>query len=98
MQKGMAEPPFPLSTREGSHALSNPELNISFLFGVEQGNKLRACDDLRYSRTNLSCVVETPIKLVSWDHIAELSNVVNDNSRGWSFFKADHEASYKQHP
>ena len=96
--KGWLNRPFPLSQEASPYRLSNPELNIAFRFGVEQGEKLRACDDLRYSRTNLSCVVETPIKLVSWDHLAELSHMVNDHSRDWSFFKADHEAAYKQLP
>ena len=73
-------------------------MGIAFRFGVAQGSKLRACDDLRYARTNLACVVETPIKLVNWDHVAELPNALNANGRDWSFFKADHEAAYKQLP
>ena len=97
-EKGWLTQPFPLCDSKDSFVLQNPKLNIAFRFGVEQGAKLRACDDLRHSRTNLSCVVETPIKLVSWDHLAELTNLVNDGSRDWGFFKADHEAAYKQLP
>ena len=97
-KKGWLNHPFPLSTDEKPYVLSNPELNIAFRFGVEQGSKLRACDDLRHSRTNLACVVETPIKLVSWDHLAELTHLVNDGTRDWAFMKADHEAAYKQLP
>ena len=96
--KGWLTRPFPLSTTNEPFVLNNPKLNVAFRFGVEQGSKLRACDDLRHSRTNLSCIVETPIKLVSWDHLAELANLVNDRSREWSFFKADREAAYKQLP
>ena len=97
--KGWLNRPFPLCAEKGPRVLSNPELNIAFRFGVEQGEKLRACDDLRFSRANLSCVVGTSIKLVSWDHLAELSHAVNDESRDWSFSpKADHEAAYKQPP
>ena len=97
-EKGWLTQPFPLCTSKAPFTLRNPELNIAFRFGVEQGEKLRACDDLRHSRTNLSCVVETPIKLVSWDHLAELTNLVSDGSRDWAFFKADREAAYKQLP
>ena len=78
--------------------MRNEKLSIAFRFGVEQSDKLRACDDLCHARTNLACVVETPIKLVSWDHLAELSNLANTSDRDWALFKADHEAAYKQLP
>ena len=97
-EKGWLTRPFPLCSKGRPFVLENSKLNIAFRFGVAQGEKLRACDDLRHSHTNLSCVVETPIKLVSWDHLAELTNLVNDGSRDWAFFKADHEAAYKQLP
>ena len=96
--KGWLNRPFPLCSEDRPFVLNNPELNIAFRFGVEQSSKLRACDDLRHSRTNLACIVETPIKLVSWDHLAELTHLVNDGSRDWDFMKADHEAAYKQLP
>ena len=94
----MASPPFPLTATSSSFKLNRPDLNISFRFGVEQGAKLRACDDLRHSATNLARVVETTIELVIWDRLAEISNLVNTMGRVWSFFKADHEADYKQLP
>ena len=97
-EKGWLTQPFPLCASNSPFVLHNPELNIAFRFGVEQGSKLRACDDLRRSRTNFPCVVETPIKLARWDHLAELTNLVNDGSRDWVFFIADHEAAYKQLP
>ena len=97
-EKGWLNRPFLLCSDDHPWVLTNPELNIAFRFGVKQGAKLRACDDLRYSRTNLACVVETPIKLVSWDHLAELTHLVNDRTRDWAFLKADHEAAYKQLP
>ena len=97
-EKGWMGRPFPLCAKQGSCAHSNPKLNIAFRLGVDQGEKLRACGDLRYSRTNLSCVVETPIKLVRWGRLSELSNVVNNQAKDWSFFKADHEAAYKKLP
>ena len=98
VNKGWLNLPTPLSTEQKPFVLHNPELNIAFRFGVEQSDKLRACDDLRHSRTNLACVVETPIKLVSWDHLVEVTNLTNTATRNWAFFKADHEAAYKQLP
>ena len=76
---------IPLISNGKPFALRNPELNVAFLFGVAQSDKLRACDDLRHARTNLACAVETPIKLVSWGRLAELTNFANDKKRGWAF-------------
>ena len=73
-------------------------MNIAFRFGVDQGAKIRACDDLRHARTNLACVVGAPIKLVRWGPLFELSDLANRDDRDWRFCKADHEASYKQLP
>ena len=85
--------PFPLCSSGKPCALQNKELNIAFRFGVEQSDKPRASDDLRRARANLACVVETPIKLVSWDHLAERPNLVNAQDRVWAFSKSDHEAA-----
>ena len=68
------------------------------MLGVAQADKHRTCGDLRHSRTNLACIAETPIKLVSWGHLTELTDRVGDKGRDWAFFKADHEAAYKQLP
>ena len=97
-EKGWLLPPSPLSTEASPLILQHPQLNVAFRFGVEQSNNLRACGDLRHARTNLACAVETPIKLVRWRHLAELSNLVKLGGRDWAFFKADNEAAYKQLP
>ena len=94
----MASPPSPLALGNSPTKLAHHQLNVAFMFGVEQGEKLRACDDLRHARKNLACVLGTPINLANWDHVAQLSNLVNAGSRDWAFFKADHEAAYKQLP
>ena len=75
-----------------------PDLNISFLFGVAQAGELRDCDDLRYSRTNITFAGMTHIKLVDWDHIAQLSRLVAPSGKAWNFLKAAHEADYEQIP
>ena len=60
--------------------------------------KLRACDDLRYSTANAYCSVRTPIKLPTWDHLAQMAENVSNSDRKWGFFKADHESAYKMLP
>ena len=94
--KGWLTPPFPLTLDSSPFILRGESLNVAFRFGVEQADKLRACDDLRHSLANLACVVSTPIKLASWGHVAEMCNRVGGPGRDWHFLKADHEAAYKQ--
>ena len=73
-------------------------LNVAFRFGAEQSDKIRDCDDIRHSLANLSCVVITPGKLVSWDHLSEMRRRISTVSQGWDLFNADHAAAYKQPP
>ena len=73
-------------------------LAIAFRFGVEQMDISRSRDDLKYSTTNLYCTVWTPIKLPTWDHIAQISLRARPTNEPWAFFKTDHEAAYKQLP
>ena len=96
--KGWHTQAFPLSTTKAPFTLLDPQLNIAFRFGVQQPNKLRACDDLRYAMTNLACSVVAPIKLASWDHLAEMCRSIIPSQCDWHFFKADHEAAYKKLP
>ena len=61
-------------------------------------DKLRSCDDLKYSTTNLYCTVRTPIKLPTWGHIAQNALNVRDANEPWAFYKTDHASAYKQLP
>ena len=97
-RKGWLSSPIPLATPHQPFTLVGPDLNIAVRFGVEQADKLRACDDIRYSVVNLSCVAETPIKLSSLGHVAEMCRSVETSGRDWHFAKADHGAAYKQIP
>ena len=72
--------------------------NVAFRLGVEQASKLRAFGDLKHSLTNAACVTETPIQLVSWDHLSHLFMRCCGQGRDWALFKADREAAYKQIP
>ena len=74
------------------------EMNIAPRVGLDQGAKMRDCDDPRHSRTNLACVVEPPIKLSRCGHVVELPNLVNRGDRDRHFSKADYEEAYKQLP
>ena len=98
VSKGWLSNAFPLSTEAAPFTLQDPRLNVAFRFGVQQAEKLRARDDLRYAMTNLTCSVLTPIKLASWDHLAQMCRSVGPTKCDWHFFKADHEAAYKQLP
>ena len=72
--------------------------NVTFRFAVLQMDKIRACDDFRYGRVNLACSVRSPITLPTWDHIGQLCLDVLHSDVDWGFFKADHEAAYKNLP
>ena len=39
-----------------------------------------------------------PIKLATWDHVAEMCRSVEPSDRDWHFAKSDQEAAYKQLP
>ena len=96
--KGWLEYPVPLADSGRPADLPSGGYNIAFRFGAERAGKLRACDDLMNSLTNKSCGVHTPIKLVSWDHVAHLCRHFAADGRDWAMFKADHAAAYKQPP
>ena len=65
---------------------------------MSRSGKLRACDDLKHSMTNLARSVETPNHLVSWDYMVQIPQLLSQGWGDWSLFKADHEAGYKQLP
>ena len=90
--------PSPLGPDGRPFAWKSSRFSICFRFGVDQANKLRACDDLKHSMTNLACAARTPIQLVSWGHIDQLANFLASNGGDWVMFKSDHEAAYKQLP
>ena len=70
--KGWLASPVILAESGRPADLPSGGYNIAFRFGVEQAEKLRACDDLKHGLTNQACRVHTPIKLVSWVHLSHL--------------------------
>ena len=100
-KKGWLEGPFDISvdavvTRGDSQFRCNP----AFRFGVLQGEKLRAVDDLKQSYTNAAAQVLTPINLPTWDHFSSLIKLMTKlaPSLPLGFAKADHSDAYKQLP
>ena len=98
VSKGWLAPPQLLDRDGQLPGWQANSCNVAFRFGVKQDAKLRACDDLKHSLTNQCCQVRTPIQLVSWDHLAQLSKLCGDSHDEWHLFKADHVAAYKQLP
>ena len=74
------------------------ETNAAFRFGVSQGTKLRACDDLRHNLVNICTAVLTPITLPTWDHLSQMAKFVFPSTKDWAFLKGDHASAYKQLP
>ena len=97
--KGWRSDPFGLTFSPSSTcAVGDRQLNIAFRFGVEHGEKPRACDNLKPSLTDLAFAVLTPIKLLSWGHVDDLCRKARSPNFDWEFFKSDQEDSYKQLP
>ena len=96
--KGWLSRPFPVDTSGSKLPSKASGLNFAFRFAAIQGEKIRACDDLRHSLTNQACAVLTPTKLVSWDHVSHISNKFASKGLDCHFFKADHRADYMSLP
>ena len=98
VQKGGLFPPAELAPNGRPLSWRSSDFNIAFRFGAPQQEKLRACDDLKHSTTNMACFIPTPIQLLSWGRISQLSQLMAKHKGDWVLFKADHEAAYKQLP
>lgn len=83
--------PIPLAVDGKPTTRKSDRPNVAFRFGVAQAAKIRACDDLKHSLTNVSCDVLTPIKRAPWGHLAQLSHLLSKpRNADWGLFKADH--------
>ena len=91
--KGWLAPPLPLDSDGNLPGWKANTCNVAFRFGVKQDSKLRACDDLKHSLTNQCCQVRTPNQLVSWGHLAQLSQLCAGSADEWPLLKADREAA-----
>ena len=66
VDRGWLAPPLPIDVEGSGATYAHGSVNIAFRFGVDQADKLRACDDLEHNEVNLYCTVWTPIKLATW--------------------------------
>ena len=90
--------PLPIDLQGNLAIFDDGATNVSVRCGVDQAEKLRACDGLRRNTVNIYCAVWAPIKLPTWGKISQLCLTVKTSDQKWAFFKADHQADYKQLP
>ena len=98
VESGWLGAPLPIDTSGNVLTYGHGSANIAFLFGVDHADKLRACDDLKHNHVDRYCSVWAPIKLPTWDRIAQMCLGVKEDLRERPFFKADRESAYKQLP
>ena len=98
VKEGWLSPPAVFSANGDIEFFPQGATNAAFRFGVSQGSKLRACDDLRHNMTNLCTSILTPITLPTWDHLAQMAKIAHLTNRNWDFLKGDHASAYKQLP
>ena len=101
VEKGWLDGPFPFDEEGKMITGEGPQLvNPAFRFGVQQGEKLRAVDDLKRSQTNRAAAIRTPVNLPTWDHFSAVIRTFQEAkmSEGLAMAKADHRDAYKQLP
>ena len=98
VQKGWLLLPAELAADGRPLSWRSKEFDIAFRFGALQQDKLRARDDLKRPMTNLAFSISTPMQLISWGHVSQLSQLVAVKGGDWALFKADRESAYKQLP
>ena len=87
-----------LDPEGGPGRLAGNAYNSAFRFGVSHAGNLRARGDYRHRLTKEACAVSSPVHVVSWGRIAQISRIVCPGGRERHLFKADREAAYKQLP
>ena len=101
VEKGWLHGPFAFDEEGNLVTEEGPQLaNPAFRFGVQQGTKLRAVDDLKRSQTNRAAAVRTPVNLPTWDHFSAVIRSFHEKgmSENLAMAKADHRDAYKQLP
>ena len=78
-----------------------PQLvNAASRFGVEQGSKLRAVDDIKRGWTERAAAMHTLANLPTWGHFAGVAGYFREEGLDESLVLSgeDHEAAYEQLP
>ena len=69
--RGCVHGPFPSDGDGGLVTDGGPQLaSPAFRLEAQQGEELRAVDDLRRSHTNRAAAIQTPVNLPPWGHFA----------------------------
>ena len=97
-ERGWLAPPLPIDIDCSGATYAHGSVKISLRLGVDQADKLRACDDLNHNDVDLYFTVWPPIKLPTWDRIAQMRLNVRPSRETREFPNADREAAYKQLP
>ena len=92
---GWLTDPIPLDAAGGMLTVPDGHSNVTFRFAVIQMDKIRAFGDFKYGRVKLACAARTPIRLPTCDYIGQLFLDVLQPDGEWEFFKAVHQAAYK---
>ena len=59
---------------------------------------MRDCSDLKHSMANLACGAETPIRLISWYNVSQISQMLSEDWGDWVLRKESRADAYKQLP
>ena len=101
VEKGWFDGPCPSDDQSRLLTGEGPQdVNPAFRFGAQQGEKLRAADDLKRSRANAAAAIRAPANLPLCDHFgAEVGMFQEGQTNGSTAFAlAGHRAAYKQLP
>ena len=98
VERGWLAPPLPIDIERSVATYAHGSFNIDFRFGVAHADKLGAFGGLQHNEDNLCRTIWMPIKLPTCDHIGQMRLNVGPSEKTCEFFKAGHEAAYKQLP
>ena len=70
--------------------------SFAFRFGVEQNEKLRACDDLKQDMVNLRTSVFAAITIPTWDRNSQMSKQIYNSKVAWRFSKEENKDARRQ--
>ena len=98
VELGWLDPPRPLNSSGRFADQPDLPINNAFRFAVVQGEKVRACDDLKASLTNRACSVLSPITLPSWEHLSRIASELSSAHRDLALGKGDESDAYKKQP
>ena len=94
VKKGQSNGPFQFDEEGRIATVGCPQtVSPAFGFGAQQGQKLRAVDDLKRCQTNRAAAIETPVNLPIWGHFSATIRTFRESGvqGNLSMAKADHK-------